>query len=279
MEKTVLISGASTGIGRACALHMDKLGWRVFAGVRRDEDGESLRQAGSPGLLPVFLDVTDAGSIDRAVAIVREEVGADGLSGLVNNAGVPLGGPVELLDLEQVRKGFDVNVFGALALTQACLPLLRAARGHVVNISSISGMIAMPFVGPYAASKFALGAFSDSLRVELRPWRIPVSIVELGPIDTPIWTKSGSLLQTIVEESPEESLARYRPLAEVFAGRIGPHGKPPEIAAAVVAQALTAARPKTRYRVGLEARVTALFALLPDRLRDWLVASQLPGWN
>lgn len=279
MEKTVLISGASTGIGRASALHMDRLGWRVFAGVRRDADAMSLRQAGSPRLTPILLDVSQASSISTAVRMVGEAVGEEGLSGLVNNAGVPMGGPIELLDLEQVRKGFEVNVFGALALTQACLPLLRAAKGHIVNISSISGMIAMPFMGPYAASKSALEAFSDSLRVELRPWHIPVSILDLGPIDTPIWDKGGSLLQAIMEQSAEESLSRYRPLVRVFSEQMSPHGKSPETIAAVVAQALTAARPRTRYRVGVEAQAVALIRLLPDRLRDWLIASRLPGWQ
>jgi NAD(P)-dependent dehydrogenase (short-subunit alcohol dehydrogenase family) len=279
MEKTVLISGASTGIGRASALHLDRLGWRVFAGVRREVDAVSLRGAGSPRLTPVLLDVSQASSISAAVRTVGEVVGEKGLSGLVNNAGVPMGGPVEILDLEQVRKGFEVNVFGALALTQVCLPLLRAVRGRIVNISSISGMIAMPFMGPYAASKSALEAFSDSLRVELRPWEIMVSIIELGAIDTPIWDKGGSLLQAFIEHSAEESLSRYRPLVKVFSEQMNPHGKSPESIAAVVAQALTAARPRTRYRVGVEARAVALIRLLPDRLRDWLIASRLPGWH
>jgi NAD(P)-dependent dehydrogenase (short-subunit alcohol dehydrogenase family) len=277
MERSVLISGASSGIGRACALHMDKLGWRVFAGVRKEPDARVLKEAASTRLVPLFLDVTEPGSIADALATVRKALGPAGLSGLVNNAGIALGGPVEFLDLDDVRKGFDVNVFGAIALTQACLPLLRAARGHIVNISSISGLVALPFVAPYAASKYALEAFSDSLRVELRPWGLPVSLVELGAVDTPIWNKGQVILQGIVGRAPEGALSRYEPVMQALSGRIRPHGAPPEKIARVIAKALTASRPRTRYRADLEAKLMALFRLMPDRLRDWVIASQMPG--
>src|SRR5512143_698704 len=164
--RSVVITGASTGIGRACALHMDHLGWRVFSGVRKDSDAASLRAEGSERLMPISLDVTDANSIRNAVKVVSEAVGDQGLSGLVNNAGIPYGGPVEFIELDKLRQLFDVNFFGAIAVTQAFLPLLRAARGRIVNMSSDSGMIAVPFVSPYTTSKFALEALSDALRAE-----------------------------------------------------------------------------------------------------------------
>ena len=271
MDKAVLISGASTGIGRACTLHLDRLGWRVFAGVRSDADASSLQEVASARLRPVFLDVTDPASISGAVRAVGEAVGQVGLSGLVNNAGVPMGGPVEFLDLDEVRKGFEVNVFGALALTQACLHLLRMAKGHIVNVSSISGLIAIPFLGPYAASKFALEAFSDSLRVELKPWGIPVSVIQPGAIDTPIWNKGANLLQHLADRAPRESFTLYQPAAEIISRFLKPHGAPPERIAAIVAQALTIRRPRTRYRPGAQARLLLFARLLPDRLRDWLV--------
>jgi NAD(P)-dependent dehydrogenase (short-subunit alcohol dehydrogenase family) len=258
---------------------LDRLGWKVFAGVRREQDGRSLQDVASPRLRPLLLDVTDASSIQAAAVTVREALGQAGLAGLVNNAGVPLGGPVELLDLEEVRRGFEVNVFGALALIQALLPLLRAGKGHIVNISSISAFISLPFIGPYAASKSALEAFSDSLRVELKPWGIPVSVIEPGPIDTAIWTKGAALLQTMVDRAPEALLALYRPVPEVMSKRLDSHGAPPERIAVIVAAALTSPHPRTRYRHGLEARLFALLGLLPDSIRDWLIATQLPGWD
>jgi NAD(P)-dependent dehydrogenase (short-subunit alcohol dehydrogenase family) len=237
-----------------------------------------LREVASSRLRPLFLDVTEPASIQAAATLVQDSLGPDGLQGLVNNAGVGLGGPVEYLDLDEVRKGFEVNVFGAIALTQALLPLLRTGRGRIANISSISGLVAMPFVGPYAASKFALEAFSDALRVELRPWRIPVSLVELGAVDTAIWGKGQLIYQRMVGTAPEGALARYGMAMEAVSDMIRPHGAPPVKIARVVAKALTASRPQPRYRADLEARLMTLFRLMPDRFRDWLIASQIPGW-
>ena len=276
---TLLITGASTGIGRACALHMTSLDWRVFAGVRKETDGEALRAAASPNLTPVFLDVTDSKSISSAAGIVAEAVGPDGLSGLVNNAGIPLGGPIEFLDLDRVRAQFEVNVFGVLAVTQAFLPLLRLGRGRIVNISSISGLVAAPFVSPYSASKFALEAFSDSLRLEVRRWGIHVSVVEPGAIATPIWDKAGSVVADLVSEASPETLELYGSAIQSMRGRFAPHGIPAEQAARVVARALTDGKPRARYPVGLEGRIATLFRRLPDGLRDWILARQLPKWE
>ncbi|MGN6556503.1 MAG: SDR family NAD(P)-dependent oxidoreductase, partial [Solirubrobacterales bacterium] len=186
--RSVLVTGASTGIGRATALRLDGSGWRVFAGVRREEDAESLRTAASQSLVPVFLDVTEPDQI----AAVAEQVGKEaegGLAGLVNNAGVAIPGPLETIPLEDFRRQIEVNLVAYVAVTQAMLPQIRQAEGRVVFISSIGGRIAFPFGGPYHASKFATEAIGDVFRQELRPWGLRVSIVEPGSIDTPIWER------------------------------------------------------------------------------------------
>ena len=185
--KSVVITGASTGIGRACTLYLDELGWRVFAGVRKAVDGDALRDLASDRLVPLILDVADEAGVARAADEVAAVVGDDGLHGLVNNAGIAVGGPLEFVPLEDVRRQFEVNVFGLLRTTQAMLSMIRAARGRVVNVSSQGGKVAAPYFGPYCASKFAVEAMSDSLRRELKPWGLHVSVVEPGAIDTAIW--------------------------------------------------------------------------------------------
>jgi len=226
-----------------------------------------------------LLDVTDPKSIGNAAKIVAGAVGPGGLSGLVNNAGVPLGGPIEFLDLDAVRAQFEVNVFGVLAVTQALLPLLRLQRGRIVNISSISGLVAAPFVGPYSASKFALEAFSDSLRLEVRRWGIFVSLVEPGAIATAIWDKAGMVIADLIKKAPQGEIELYGSAIESMRGRFAQHGIPAEEAAKVVARALTAGKPNARYPVGLEGRIVSLFRRLPDGLRDWVIARQLPRWE
>lgn len=276
IQKTVIITGASTGIGAACALYLDRLGWRVFAGVRKAVDGEVLQQQASKWLVPVLLDVTDPASIAAAVDTVAAIVGQEGLAGLVNNAGIALSGPLEFLPIAELRRQFEVNVIGQVAVTQAFLPLLRQGRGRVVNMGSISGRVAMPFLGPYAASKFALEALTDSLRVELRPWGIEVAIIEPGSIATPIWEKSLALADELIRHLPPRGHKLYG--AALAAARergihAGLAGIPPDAVARVVAHALTAKRPKTRYLVGRGLWLALLFAkFIPDRLRDWLIA-------
>ena len=186
----VVITGASTGIGEACALHLDKLGFRVFAGIRKAVDGDSLRQRASERLVPVRLDVSDQMEIDEAARHIIQALGGHGLAGLINNAGIVVGGMLEFLPLEALRRQLEVNVVGQIAVTQALLPSLRKARGRIVNIGSVAGLISSPFTGAYSASKFALEALTDSLRMELRPWKIHVSLIEPGFIQTPILKKS-----------------------------------------------------------------------------------------
>ncbi len=276
MSPSVLITGASTGIGAACALALDKRGYRVFAGVRRAIDGEVLRQNASTQFTPLLLDVTDAASVAEAARLLRNQPNSGALAGLINNAGIAVAGPLEFVSPDRLRQQFEVNVVGVLALTQALLPLLRSGPGRIVNISSVSGRLASPFVGPYCASKFALEALSDSLRVELNPWRIPVSVVEPGVINTPIWQKSLAANASVLDDMPEESRQLYgREVAAMQQFARSAKGLEPEAVARVVVRALTAANPKTRYVVGTDARLGVLLSRLPDRVRDWLLLMRL----
>ena len=276
---SVVITGASTGIGEACALHLDQLGWRVFAGVRKDADGEELRQKASARLMPVRIEVTDAASIASAREIIMRELGGRGLDGLVNNAGVVVAGPLEFVPIDDLRRQLEINVIGQIAVTQAFLASIRKARGRVVNIGSVSGKLATPFVGPYAASKFAMEALTDALRCELRPWGIQVSIVEPGSIATPIWEKSTTdadrmeaQLSTDGHELYDAAIKALRAAADELASK----GIPPIQVAKAVTHALTAKKSKTRYLVGRDARLQATLArVAPDRVRDSLVLRQL----
>jgi len=276
-QSAVLVTGASTGIGEACALYLDKLGFWVFAGVRKERDGDALKRKASDRLAPVFIDVTDAASIASAADRVAAAVGESGLAGLVNNAGIAVIGPLEFLPISELRKQFEVNVIGQIAVTQAFLSLLRKGSGRIVNMGSISGRLAAPLAGPYAASKFALEALTDSLRVELRPWGISVSIIEPGKIITPIWKKS--TVEEIMKGLPKEAQVLYgsRMIAlQRMIDRASQVGIPPDAVAKVVAHALTAKRPKTRYLVGRDAKyMAAIFRRLPDRVRDWAIAQRL----
>lgn len=276
-RRAVLITGASKGIGRTTALHLDAIGFHVFAGVRRDADAAALRQDGSARLRPVTLDVTDPASVAAALAAVERDA-PQGLAGLVNNAGIVVAGPLEFLPLEQFRLQLEVNLVGVLAVTQAALPLVRRATGRIVNVSSINGRLTTPFAGAYAASKFGLEALSDALRMELRRWRIAVSVIQPGAIRTPIWETSTRRAIGIAERLPPRARELYGGVfrrLEERAGRPPDRAIPPERVARVIARALTARRPKTRYLVGLDARVGALLAaLLPDRLRDRMMTGR-----
>lgn len=277
-SKAVVITGASTGIGRACALYLDRLGFRVFAGVRKKPDGEALQESSSDRLRPIYLDVTDSETIRAATEIVRGDCGSKGLSGLVNNAGVAIAGPLEFIPLDSLRSQLEINVVGQIAVTQALLPLLRSGKGRIVNMSSVSGRVAAPFLGPYSASKFALEALSDSMRLELRPWDIYVSVVEPGPIATPIWKKSRTETSNMLAELPAQMQQLYGEsikATEVWGRGITSDMPSPEMVTRAVAHALTANHPRTRYRIGKASIVADLVArFAPDRLRDWLLIRQ-----
>jgi NAD(P)-dependent dehydrogenase (short-subunit alcohol dehydrogenase family) len=269
---TVLLTGASSGIGRACAERLGRAGWRVLAGARRDGDLDAL--ASLEGVEPLRLDVTSQADIGAAATAAGASLDA-----LVNNAGVAVTGAAEVLPLEAWREQMEVNLLGQVAMTRAVLPAVLRARGRIVNISSIGGRVALPLFGPYAASKFALEAFGDSLRRELRGHGVEVVAVEPGPIATPIWGKGLAAADGHLAAMSEEQHRRYgRLIAAVRreAERNGVKGLHPAAVAATVEGALTASRPRTRYVVGREARVQAVLArLLPDRAMDALVGRAL----
>lgn len=273
--RTALITGCSTGIGRATALRLDGSGWTVYAGVRKDEDAERLAAAGTDRLAPLIVDVTDDGSI----AAAAERVAADspaGLTGLVNNAGVAYTGPLEFVPLDELRHQLEVNLVGQVAVTQAMVPALRRASGRIVNVTSIGGLVATPFYGPYVASKFALEAISDCLRGELRPWGIETIAIEPGSIDTEIWSTGLEQFERTEQRLPEAAEPLYgraiRSLRRT-SRETGDRGIPADVAAAAIERALTTGRPRARYRVGRDARAMALLSrLLPDRTWDRLLA-------
>ncbi len=275
----VVITGASTGIGAACARHLDTRGFQVFAGVRRPADGEALVAGCSSRVTSILLDVTDADSIARAAETVARALGPTGLAGLVNNAGIAVPGPIEAVPLVEARRQLEVNVLGQMAVTQAFLPLVRLGRGRIVNMSSIAGRAATPFLGWYGASKFALEALTDALRLELRPWGIEVCSVEPGAIATPIWERSAGIAEGVARAADPQRVALYREPLDRMRGVIqkaAARAIPAEEVARVVAHALTARRPKTRYLVGADAKFRAwLKRVLPDRAQDWVVGKFL----
>ena len=279
MSNTVLITGASTGIGAACAIRLAAAGKHVYAGVREDAAGAALRAQNAALITPLHIDVTDADSIAAAVATLDAQLGDAGLNGLVNNAGIAIGGPLEVLPMNEIRRQFDVNVFGALAVTQAFLPQLRRARGRIVNMGSIAGRIALPFLGPYCMSKSALRAMTHALRLEVDAWGIDVALVEPGAIATPIWKKSNAAADVMQATLQNDTLAHYSRHLEGIR-RVIAKAEEQAISADAVARAvehaLTAAHPKTEYLVGNDARMrAAINAVLPqflqDRLHRWFL--------
>lgn len=273
--QSVLVTGSSTGIGRATALRLDAAGWRVFAGVRKQDDADSLRAAGSDRLTPVMLDVTAASAISAVAALLGDELGSAGLDGLVNNAGVAIPSPLETMPIEAFRRQIEVNLTGQVAVTQAMLPLIRSARGRIIFISSIGGRIAFPLTGAYHAAKFGVEAVGDIFRQELRRWGISVSIIEPGSIDTPIWDSGERAADEIGgdlrarEELYGKAIASYRKLTRNLAER----GIQPDKVAEVVEHALSASRPRSRYLVGLDAKTQARIKLVtPTRIWDRVVA-------
>jgi NAD(P)-dependent dehydrogenase (short-subunit alcohol dehydrogenase family) len=268
---TVVITGASTGIGRTAALRLARGGFDVLAGVRREQDGAALcREDGR--IEPLLVDVTD----DGQVAGLAARVAGAPLAGLVNNAGIAVAGPLEGIPLDDVRRQYEVNVFGLLGVTQALLQSIRAGHGRIVNIGSIGGRINTPFVGPYSSSKAAVRSLSAALRRELRPWGIHVALVEPGALDTPIWRKGEEGAKETIAALPEHVRTLYaRPLDALVAAtrRIAAGASSPDDAAEAIEHALTARRPRTLYTVGREARIQgALHSLLPARAFDALVA-------
>ncbi len=272
----VLLTGAAGGIGLVTARRLTEQGFLVLAGVRKEADGERLRRTISARIVPVLLDITDQASIEAAVITVGQIVGTDGLAGLINNAGLIVEGPVELVSLAEARKQFEVNVIGQIAVTQAFLPLLRQGRGRLINVGAPSGEVALPYMGVLSASKAALAFLNDALRVELRPWQIEVSLIVPGAMKTEIFQKAATSAEadrrTLASPRVQQyaaGLAAYR--KSVDAQRLDD----PELVADAILHALTARKPKTSYAVGRGSALIGLVRLLPDRTRDNLLMSML----
>jgi NAD(P)-dependent dehydrogenase (short-subunit alcohol dehydrogenase family) len=269
--RSVLVTGASSGIGQACALRLDAAGMRVFAGVRRQADADALAARASTRLTPLLLDVTDSESIANAVAGVSSAVGARGLDGLVNNAGVSGGEPVEFADLDAVRAMLEVNLVGPMAVTRAFLPRVRNARGRIVCVGSIGGRLAVPFLSAYSASKAGLAAFCDSLRIEVAPWGIRVVLIEPGAVRTAIWNKGRASFEERRAVLPAAATALYGGAVEAMqriTDRTERGAVPPDRVARVVERARTTAHLHSRYLVGVDARVQATLQRLPTPVRD-----------
>jgi len=274
---SALVTGASRGLGEAIARRLRAAGWRVFAGVRCLEDAERL---GAAGLEPLRLDVTSEADMAAARDQLDAELGARGLDAVVANAGIAVAGPVELVPLEAFRQGLEVNVLGAVRTVQAVLPLLRKACGRGVLVSSVSGRVALPLLAPYAASKFALEALGDSLRVELRPFGVAVILVEPGSVATEIWERSWAAARMQWRPPPLDAASVYAEYERAAAGmiaRVRAEGLPPERVAEAVWRALVARRPPARLLVATPRRAweTRVLARLPTRLRDRFVRAVL----
>jgi NAD(P)-dependent dehydrogenase (short-subunit alcohol dehydrogenase family) len=281
MPRAVVITGTSSGIGRASALALHAKGFTVFAGIRNEADGKALHAASNGGIVPVYIDVTEEESIAAAVAQVAQTTGAAGLAGLVNNAGIGAPWPMELIPLDEYRHQLEVNLIGQLAVTQAFLPLVKRAKGRIINVGSEGGRITMPFLGPITSAKHALVSVNDALRMELRPWGVHVSIVEPGATQSNAPTK-------LVENGRHAQAELFSPQGRTDYGGGFMHviekiaagheriGSPPEVIAEAVVKAMTARRPRTRYPIGGHARLlTRLRRVLPDRAMDTLFIRML----
>ncbi len=274
----IVVTGASTGIGRAAVLHLASLGFRIYAGVRREADGTALQEKCPERLTWTLLDVTNERQIEAAANLIAREVGEHGLTGLLNNAGISVNGPLELVPIDDLRRQFETNVVGHVAVTQALLPLIRKARGRIVNMGSILGRMSIALCGPYSASKFAMEAITDALRMELRSWGIEVIIIEPGAVETPLWEKSVDAAVKRLAGMPPETKEHYNAMI----------AKGTEIAQAtariavsvdkvsrVIEHAFTAPKPRTRYLVGRDAKLQGLMTYLPDRWCDRIILKYL----
>lgn len=271
--KSVVITGASSGIGRASVELMSQSGWQVFATVRKPADQDKLR---SQNIVPILMDVEDPASISAAAQEIESQLDGLGLDGLVNCAGIGVARPVEYASLDDIRQIFEINVFGQIAVTQALSRLLRQSPGRIVNVTSIGVNIAIPFGGLLNSSKSAFAMLSDSLRLELRPFGVRVIAIEPGAISTPAVEKTLGDIEKVIENMPSEAQAQYGEMLRNFGRQAYAReksGSPPEVVARAVHHALTSTRPRIRYRVGKHAKLLAtLPKLLPESLLDLLRA-------
>ena len=278
-SKSVVITGASTGLGRVAAIHLARLGYRVFAGVRNESSAAELSQEPlSKGeIIPVLLDVTDAKSIAQAGQLIAHGCSTTGLWAVVNNAGIAIGGPLECIPMDLLRTQLETNVVGTVAVSQCLLPLLRASGGRIINVSSGIVNIALPYGAPYAAAQFAKEGLSDALRRELGPLGVSVSVIQPGAVLTPLWDKLRRSADEVLAAAPAEVVDTYRERFEAFRtvneGLLAASKTTTADFADAVAAVLAAKRPKARYRVGIDSRAGAFArCVVTDRMMDTLLA-------
>lgn len=274
-HRAVVVTGASTGIGRATTRALAARGYRVFAGVRREADAADVAGDAPDGaIVPVMLDVTDNDSVNAAAAFVTDALDDHVLYGLVNNAGIAVPGPLEFLPDEQLTHQLDVNVVGQVRVTQAFLEPIRKARGRIVFIGSIAGRSSLPFVGAYSASKYALEAIADALRVELAPWSIRVTILEPGAISTPIWersrTRGSAAIQTMPPRAHELYGETMMHVGELMNG-VATGAEDVETVTRWVIRALERRRPPARRVIGHQAHLRVAGNIVPTRVMDAII--------
>ena len=270
--KSILITGASSGIGRATALRLVRAGWRVFASVRKEADAAAIKTAAEGRLETVQLDVGDESSIALAATDVAARLGGRGLDALVNNAGIGKVSPTEYISLEALREIYQVNLFGQIAVIQAFLPLVRMAKGRIINMGSVGDHVAPPFAGALSSSKAAFASMSAALRMEVRPQGVRVCIIEPGAINTPAAGKTLGGAEQAIAAMPPAGISLYgqamRRMVRTFAEN-EQHGSPPEVVAKVVERALTDRNPRPRYAAGKDsAKLSLLARFLPEKLLD-----------
>jgi NAD(P)-dependent dehydrogenase (short-subunit alcohol dehydrogenase family) len=276
MQEIVIVTGASTGIGAASARELAQRGFHVLAGVRRDRDADAIR---GPGVEPLIIDITNSDHIRALAARVQSDLRGRPVRALVNNAAMAVNAPIEAFALDSWRRLFEVNLFGHIALTQTLLPALIRSKGRVVNVSSVGGKIAMATYGPYAGTKFALEAVSDSLRREIAPFGVHVVVVEPGAVRTEMASRAITTAQELASTMTSEQSRRYGALIEAVnaqTAKFTESGLPADAAAKVIANAVTARKPRTRYTIGRDAALLTLMArILSDRILDRLFAAAL----
>ena len=274
-NKAIVITGTSTGIGKACALHLDNLGFKVYAGVRKRTDGDNLKMEASDRLTPIILDVTDEKSINDAVTLIEKETGGQ-VFGLINNAGIGRSGVLEVTPVAEIRKVMDVNVIGLMAMTKAMIPILRKNKGRIINIGSIASFLSSPGASAYAASKFAVLAITDSLRLELKPFGINVVLVAPGAVESEIWEKGKAYKNEMRKNVKPEIVNLYAILIKFGENLINELKKiPADEVAKSVAHALTSAQPKRYYLVGKDAKGGAKASKLPKVILDWMFMKRI----
>ncbi len=274
-NRAIVITGTSSGIGKACALYLDKLGFKVYAGVRKQVDGDNLKNEASERLTPLILDVTDEESIHAVASMIEKETDGN-VFGLINNAGIGRGGALEVTPVAEIRKLLEVNLIGLMAVTQAFIPMLRQASGRIINIGSTSGFLAFPGASAYSASKFAVRAITDSLRVELKPFGMSVILVAPGAIESAIWEKGKAYKEEMRKNVKPEIAELYATLRK-FGDRINEELKkiPAAEVAKAVAHALTSKKPKRYYIVGNDAKGAVIAAKLPKGILDWMILKKI----